>query len=394
MSSRASSLTNRLQAVLKQRIGANSVPGAVLAVANSKDLVGISAMGIADPGSERAMATDTVFRIASMTKPIASLAALQLVEDGELDLDQPLASLVPQLSEVNVLVGFDEDRRAVLRPPVRAITLRHLLTHTAGFGYRFLNAEILQAQGEIVAGSLSSLQAPLAFDPGDDWQYGISTDWLGIVIETVCGKPLGHVLKERIFDPLGMVDTSFTAPTDQTRLVPLLSRSENSFEPANAVIGGGDNAEFHSAGGGLYSSAADYVHFCRMLLNKGRLGCRRLLRPESTDLLFESQTGNLAVGRMTSIAPSICRDFEPFAGQQPGWSFAGLINRRQGPDGRSAGSLSWAGLANTYFWIDPHREICVVIMMQFLPFADEHALALVSSVERAIYSPMPQMGGA
>lgn len=375
-----------LQKNLDQAVADQPVAGAVAMIGNSETVLASAASGIADPGSGKAMTLDGIFQIASMSKAVTSVAAMQLVERGLLSLDGPIGRVLPALARPDVLKGFDPDGKPIVQPATKPITLRHLLTHSSGLGYAFTSADMAKAQGEVAPGSIASLSAPLMFEPGSDWLYGVSTDWLGLAIESASGQTLGAYMEEHIFAPLGMHDTGFAvAPDKIERRVPLLSRQEDGLVPFAIEIGGGDAAEFQSGGGGLYSTAADYMRFMRMILNRGTLDGERIISPDTVAAMARNQIGPIRAGRLESVAPLLACNYDPFPAMHCGWGLGFLINPEAGPDGRAAGSLTWAGLPNCYFWIDPASDLAGLVMMQFLPFADQAALRVLAAVESSVY---------
>lgn len=379
-----------LDSLLAAALDAGGIAGAVALIGNRDGLRDAAAVGLADPAQGRAMALDTIFQLASMTKAVTSVAALQLVERGMLNLDTPIGGLLPALAEAQVLDGFDAQGAPQLRAPARPITLRHLLTHTSGLGYPFMNADMAQSYGVggmPAPGSLASITAPLLFDPGSGWEYGVSTDWVGLAVEAASGQRLGAYFAEHILGPLGMVDTAFALTPGQTaRRAALLSRRDDGgFDPLPIEIGGGDMAEFEAGGAGLLGSAPDYLRFTRMILNHGSLDGVQILRPESVAAMAQNQVAPLRAGAMGSIVPALAHPFDTFPEMHTGWGLGFLINPETGPNGRAAGSLAWAGIANSYYWIDPASDVTAVVMMQFLPFGDPGALAVLAAVERAAY---------
>lgn len=378
-----------IEAALRQAVEQAGLPGAVAQFGNSAGTIETAAVGVGDPASGAPMRDDTIFQIASMTKAVTSVAALQLVERGQLSLDEPASTFLPDLGEVQVVDGFSDDGKAILRAPARPVTLRHLLTHTSGFAYDFMNEALVRANGPNgpAAGTRAWLRAPLMFDPGDRWEYGIGIDWAGLLVEAASGKTLEDYVQAEIATPLGMKDTSFLpSKLDTARRAALLSRQDDgSVTPFPIEIGGGDKAEFHAGGGGLYSTATDYLRFARMILNKGTLDGATILQPETVVEMSRNQIGSLAAGRMETIVPAFALANEMFPDMHKGWSLAFLINPEAGPDGRAAGSLAWAGIANTYYWIDPANDIAAVLMMQFVPFADPGAWSVLGAFERAVY---------
>jgi CubicO group peptidase (beta-lactamase class C family) len=342
-------------------------------------------------GGEAPMTLDTVMWIASMTKAITSIAAMQLVEQGQVTLDEPLVNRLPELADLQVLEGFDDAGVPKLRAPRRAITLRQLLTHTAGFTYDIWSADMLRYQQYVnVPGitdcKLATLKLPLLFDPGERWQYGTSIDWVGQTVERLSGQRLEQYFKEHLFKPLGMRDTSFILSASQReRLAGMHARQEDGsltvipFELTQ-------EPEFFMGGGGLYSTGQDYLRFLRMLLGDGALEGTRVLQQETVAEINKNQIGEQSVGLLTTAIPSASHDAEFFPGLSKKWGLAYMINAEEAPVGRGAGSLAWAGLANTYFWIEPTRRVAGVILTQVLPFADPPVLNLFENFERALYA--------
>ena len=383
--------TAKIDAVLRRAVEAGDVPGVVATAATDRGVFYEGAFGQRDIAGGSAMTCDTIFRIASMTKAVTSVAAMQLVEAGKLDLDRPIGGVMPELAAPHVLVGFDVTGKPRLRPARRPITLRHLLTHTAGFGYEMLNSELIRYihrtdTPSISTGKLASLRLPLLFDPGERWQYGINIDWVGLAVEAASGKTLDVYFREHIFDPLGMTNTEFAlAPEQTSRLVRVHKReADGSLEPI-VLDSPPANPEFWAGGGGLYSTGRDYLTFLRMVLGQGRFDGARLLRPETVAAMASNQTGDLEAGVMRTAMPERTNDFALFPGMRCHWGLGWMITPQPGPNGRSPGSLTWGGIFNSYYWIDPVKRVAGVIMTQFLPFADPRALALSGAFERAVY---------
>ncbi len=387
--------TTPIDRVLRTATDAGAVPGVVAVAADRHGIRYEGAFGLRELERGPAMTLDTVFWIASMTKAVTSVAALQLVEHGRLELDAPLADLLPGLASPQVLEGFDAQGAPRLRPARRPITLRHLLTHTAGFGYRIWNAEIdryagltgLPAPG---SGQLAAFSAPLLFEPGERWNYGINTDWAGRAVEAASGQRLDVYFDEHIFGPLGMADTShLLRPEQQARRAAMHQRAaDGSLAPV--AFETPEAPEFFGGGGGLHSTAGDYLRFARMILGRGRLDGTELLRPETVDLMMANQIGTLTVGALRSVLPERSNDAEFFPGMTKRWGLGFLITTEDAPSGRAAGSLSWAGLGNTYYWIDPRRQVAAVLMTQILPFCDPAVMQLYAHFERALYDAVGQ----
>ncbi|MEK9280779.1 MULTISPECIES: serine hydrolase domain-containing protein [unclassified Bradyrhizobium] len=377
--------------VLRQKSDAKEIPGVVAIAASGNDVLYQGAFGKRDLSKPDAMTLDSVFWIASMTKAVTSAGAMQLVEQGKLSLDAPIGNLLPDLANPQVLEGFDANGEPKLRPAKGAITLRHLMTHTAGFCYNVWNGDCAQYLEKTGTPNIFSclnvaLKTPIMSDPGTRWEYGINIDFVGKAVEAVSGKRLDAYLRDHMFTPLGMNDTGFKITDDmRQRLVATHARGEDgSLAPIPFEIE--QNPEFHMGGGGLYSTAGDYIKFTQMILNKGRGNGNQVLKPETVALMGENHIGDLTIGKMTTVAPMYTNDVDLFPDIVKKWGLSFLINTAQTPEGRSAGSLAWAGLANTYFWIDPARDVSGVILMQVLPFVDAHCLEAFAGFERGVYA--------
>lgn len=372
-----------VDAVLSGAVARGEIPGVVAIAATRTGVIYQGAFGAADLPSRRPLVPDAIFRIASMTKPVTSTALMQLVEAGRLGLDDPAAQYLPELAGLQVVEQFDAGTGAyALRPAKRAITVRHLLTHTAGFGYNFTSPVVRDfkpREGEEYAAG------PLVFDPGERWLYGTSTDWVGRLVEAVSGQPLETYFRERIFVPLGMRETFYTVPDDKRARVVTVHRrtGDTAFvvEPMQPPF----TIARPIGGGGLSSTAADYIRFLRMLLNSGTLDGARLLSSETVGLMGRNHIGGLGVPALKTALPERSGDFAFVADGRDKWGLGFLIAAARQPGKRSAGSLSWGGINNTYFWVDPARGVAGVILMQFLPFADPRALEVHDAFERAVY---------
>ncbi|MGC8523805.1 MAG: serine hydrolase domain-containing protein [Acidibrevibacterium sp.] len=383
-------MTAAIDALLENAVNMGDVPGVVALGADERGVIYQGAFGRRGLDDEAPMTPDSVFWLASMTKAITSVAAMQLVEEGLLALDAPIARVLPELAERPVLAGFDDEGRPRLRPARQPITLRHLLTHTAGFGYDMWNAEIgrVMAQAGVphaISRRRAALQTPLLFDPGERWTYGVNTDFVGRAVEAVSGRTLQAYFRDHILGPLGMSDTDFIlTPAARARRVLMHERQADGslapidFEPTEPL-------EFFMGGGGLFGTAGDYLRFLRMLLAGGTLDGARILRPETVALMAENQIGDLEAGILRTVQPALSNDVDFFPSMRQKWGLGFLINTEDSPQGRKAGSLAWAGLGNTYFWIDRTANLTGVILMQILPFADQKAVALYGAFERALY---------
>jgi methyl acetate hydrolase len=382
--------TAQIDSVLATAVSGGKIAGLVAAAADARGTIYQAAFGHRAISQPQPMTTDTVFRIASMTKAITAAAAMQLVEQAKLALDQPAKEILPFLANTKVLTGFDPQDQPILRAPRTPITLRNLLTHTAGFVYDTWNAEMhkfTRVTGLPAArtGKLEALTAPLNFDPGERWEYGINIDIAGRMVEQVSGLDLETYMQKHLFAPLGMTDTSFNQrPEWDSRLGPIHARQPDGslvpLPPAPVV-----KREFYAGGGGLFSTASDYLLFLRGLMNGGELDGNRILKPETVALMFQNNMGELDVQPLPTQAPELSNPVNLFPGMKKKWGLSFLINTAAGPTGRSAGSLAWAGLNNTYYWLDPQKKIAGVFMTQTLPFADPTVLGALDAFESAVY---------
>ena len=383
-------LKQQADSLLRRAIEAGDIPG-VAAMACTRDaMLYEGAFGTRRLGVNKPMTIDSVVWIASMTKPITSAGAMQLVEQGRIGLEDAVGRWVPELASVQVLEGFNAAGSPCLRAPKRPVTLRHLLTHTSGYGYGMWDepiARYMQVTGLPATSSCenAALRLPLLFDPGERWNYGINIELTGKVIEAVSGEKLGVYLKESLFDPLGMDSTGFRiTPSMRKRMARLHERG------ADGALTAGDfevpqEPEFEMGGGGLYSTAADYLAFVRMILNQGAGNGNRVLKAETVDLMSRNQMGELRVVPLRTVNALRSNDVEFFPGVPKSWGLGFMINHGHAPTGRCAGSLAWAGLSNCYFWIDPAAGIGGVYMTQILPFADVKSLPLFLDFETALY---------
>ncbi len=382
---------NDVDRAFRQATDNRQIPGVVAMAATDKEIIYQGAFGKRDITKADAMTVDSVFWIASMTKAITATAAMQLVEQGKLKLDDPIGKVLPNIAAPQVFEGVDASGAPKLRAAKRPITLRQLLTHTAGYCYDIWNAEMgkyMQQMGipGITGCENKALTIPLNADPGTKWEYGINIDFVGKAVEAVSGKKLGTYFADHIFAPLGMKDTAFKIGAAQrSRLVGMHARGADGVVapfPFELV----QEPEFQMGGGGLYGTAPDYIAFIRMLLNGGKLNGNRVLKPETVALMAQNQIGELNVAtRWATAMPPFSNDIELYPEQDKKWGLSFLINTKRTAEGRSAGSLAWAGLANTYFWLDPARKVGGVILMQLIPFADKPALDLFAAFERGVY---------
>jgi methyl acetate hydrolase len=381
----------QIDQVLRQKCEAKEIPGVVAMAATGGEVIYQGAFGKRDLGKDDPMTADSVFWIASMTKAITCAAGMQLVEQGKLSLDEPIGKLLPDLANPQVLEGFDASGEPKLRPAKKPITLRHLMTHTAGYCYDVWNGDMGKYQEKtgipnIFSCQNAALKGPIMSDPGTRWEYGINIDFVGKAVEAASGKRLDAYLRDHMFAPLGMNDIGFKITDSQRqRLVGMHARGEDgSLAPIPFELE--QNPEFHMGGGGLYGTAADYIKFTQMILDKGRGNGNQVLKPETVALMGQNHIGDLTMGKMPTMAPMYTNDVDLFPDIVKKWGLSFMINTAKTAEGRSAGSLAWAGLANTYFWIDPARNVAGVILMQLLPFVDAKALEAFAGFERGVYA--------
>jgi CubicO group peptidase (beta-lactamase class C family) len=383
--------------VLRQKTDAREIPGVVAMAANGKEVIYQGAFGKRDLSKDDAMTPDSVFWIASMTKAVTTAAAMQLVEQGKLSLEAPIGKVLPDIAAPQVLEGFDAAGEPKLRPARKEITLRHLMTHTAGFCYDMWNGDMgkyMEKTGTpgIITCQNAALKTPIMSDPGTRWEYGTNIDFVGKAVEVASGKRLDAYLRDQMLTPLGMNDTGFKIGESQRkRLVAMHARGpDGTLAPVPFELE--QEPEFHMGGGGLYGTAGDYIRFTQMILNKGRGNGNQVLKPETVAMMSQNHIGELAMTKMISVALPYSNDVDLYPDIVKKWGLSFMINSAKTPEGRSAGSLAWAGLANTYFWIDPSRDVAGVILMQVLPFADGNCLEAFAGFERGIYAGLDAAG--
>ena len=385
---------NRFGAVdkaLHRAVEERDVAGVVAIGATPNGIAFEGAYGKANIHQGTSMATDTVFWLLSMTKAITATACMQLIEQGRLRLDQTAGDILPQLASPKVLEGFDADGKPRLRPTKRPITVRHLLTHTSGYTYAnwseaLTRYEQVTGLPDIATLRNAAFDAPLEFDPGDRWEYGISMDWVGKLVEEVSNQSLEIYFRENIFQPLGMKDSGFLIGSEQKRRVATLFNRQPDGTLAPAPFEMPQRPEFFTGGGGAFSTPQDYMRFLRALLNGGSLGGVHILRPQTVAMMMVNQIGELNVREMRTAHPEFSNSFDQFPAQPHKWGLSFDINEQPGPNGRSAGSISWAGLLNCYFWLDPVKKVTGAMFTQILPFFDAKVTSLYGEFERGLYN--------
>jgi methyl acetate hydrolase len=382
--------TSSIDRLIQHTVESGEVPGVVAMAANAQGLIYSGAFGRRWLPDGPPMTTDTIFWLASMSKAITSTAAVLLIEQGKLSLNSPIGDVLPELAQPQVLEGFSANGEPKLRPATMPITLRQLLTHTSGFGYDFWNPDLFRYREtmgipEIMTCQNASLNLPLVFEPGERWEYGIGIDWAGKAVERVGGKPLQSYFDENLFGPLNMRDTGFKLTEERrTRLAGVHARTENgSLERVTFELP--QEPEFQMGGGGLYGTAGDYIAFQQMFLREGLGDGARVLRPETVNLMAQNHMGASQVTTLRRSMP-YSNEAEFFPGMVKKWGLAFMLTTEPVPDGRSANSLAWAGLFNTFNWIDPAKQVVGVIMTQIMPFFDAKVVELLSNFEKAIYA--------
>jgi methyl acetate hydrolase len=375
-----------LDTSLRGAVERKDVPGVVTLITDRERVLYQSAFGVADVATGRPLTSDALFRIASMTKPVTSVALMQLVEQGRIGLDDPGEKYLPELAGLKVLESFDAttgDYR--LRPASRPPTVRHFLTHTSGLAYAFTSA--IWRDFKPRNGETYPFGGPLLFDPGERWHYSTSTDVVGKLVEAVSGQNLEDYFREHIFAPLKMDDTSYNVPEAKgPRLVAQQQRAGERMDGAVELQKPQPGLTIAApvGGGGLASTADDYGRFVCMLLIGGTLVGVCVLKAETVALMGQNHIGAVSVPALKAALPRSA-DFTFIADGRDKWGLGFLITADQVQGKRSPGSLSWGGINNTFFWIDPTRGIAGVIMMQYLPFADAKALAVYDAFERGAY---------
>ena len=384
---------SRIDDLLREATSKRRVAGVAAAAATREGVLYQGAFGRLSEARSSELRMNGVFRIASMTKAITSVAAMQLVERGQLDLDADAGEVLPELRDPHVLEGFDaESGEPILRPAAAPITPRQLLTHTSGLAYDIWSSEIVQyaermGVPSILGGGARSLDIPLIHDPGTRWCYGISTDRLGQIVERVSGLRLDDYLRQHVSGPLGMPETDFVVTQSQLSRVPAvyarledgsLALSPESFAAPTQV-------DFCEGGGGLVSTTLEYLRFLRAILGGGELDGARILARETVERMSQNQIGELEQEILRTAMPPISNDVEFLPGMVKKWGLGFMINTEPIEGRRAAGSLAWAGLFNSYFWIDSASGVCGVLLTQILPFFDREVVSLFEDFERAVY---------
>jgi CubicO group peptidase (beta-lactamase class C family) len=380
-------------AVLDQTIADGRLNFAVASVGNAGGQTWSHAAGYQDAEKTKPASPDNIIQIASMTKLVTTIAALQLMEQGKLDLDTPISAYAPELNELQVLKGFVPDDTPILEKANRAPTARELMTHTAGYVYEIWNANALKGSQLGITPSLLSegnyLAAPLAFQPGTAWEYGINTDWLGVLVERLSGQRLADYFDEHIFMPLGMADTFYELPANKLdRSVMMMARAAEglvplpSFQPTPMKKG---SMAHYSGGGGLSSTVKDYGRVLQMLLNSGSLDEKTLLKAETVNSMFQNNIGDIQPAALATVMPTLSNTADMSFGEKATFGLGLLLHTDGITGGRKANTGSWAGLFNSYYWVDREAGTYGIFGTQVLPFYDGAAIETLLEFEQAVY---------
>ncbi|MBM85333.1 MAG: 1,4-butanediol diacrylate esterase [Rhodospirillaceae bacterium] len=384
-------MAEKLDAVLSDSVARFDVPGVAAAVTGRDGLLYEAGYGVCQTGTTKAMTPDTIVWIASMTKAVTGVAVMQCVEQGLLDLDVPAAEVIPYLGRVPVLEGFDEIGQPKLRAANGTITLRRLLTHTAGFGYETWH-EPIQRYSTLIglppraSGRKAAIKTPLMFDPGERWEYSVAIDWVGLMVEAVSGLNLGEYMRRNIFAPIGMSSTGFKLDDAmRARRATIHQREDHGGLTPLPEFEFVQEPDYEAGGGGLYSTVRDYAAFTRMILNEGESPGGRILEAGTVETMSANQMGDCRVVELRTCDEKRSLDAELFPDLPKTWGLTFMINEEDAPTGRPAGSLGWAGLSNCYFWIDPVNGLSGVYATQVLPFMDTKSLRLYLDLETVVY---------
>ncbi len=364
----------RVDALMRRYVDEGKLAGVTIAIARDGKVAYLRSEGMADIAAKRPMAADTIARFYSMTKPITAVAALILVEQGKLRLDDELSRYLPEFRDVKVYAGQNPDGSMRTEAPLKPIRIRDLFTHTSGFTYAGLfdqtpvgaayeKAEIMRPDRSLDEFSKVIATLPLTRQPRTAYNYGVSTDILGRVIEVVSGEPFDAYLKAHVLDPLGMADTSFTVPADkQARFADIYELAPGGgirpVEGERVRAQYREGARFKSGGGGLTSTMGDYLRFCQMLLNGGELDGVRILSPRTVALMTSPQLPDDQMAFLHSFMP----------GYNTGLGVAVLTDLGRSELPGSVGEFNWSGAASTYFFVDPKEKLIAVLLTQYFPF--------------------------
>jgi methyl acetate hydrolase len=380
-----------IDGLLQQGAKARSYPGAALVITDRDGVLYRGGAGTLRSGGGPAVDDRTMFRYASTTKAVASVAALQLVEQGRLNLDAEVSSLLPEFGKLQVLESFDGDE-PILRAPKRQATVRQLLSHSSGLSYFFTNATLAKYHKrfevpDVLSGNRAALFVPMVHDPGTIWEYGTNTDWLGLVVEKLAGQTLARYLAEHVTGPLGMTDTTFQPTAEQrARIMPVHARTaDGGLTPTPMELP--EKPDWWAGGHGLYGTAGDYGRFVRMLLRGGELDGARVLQEATVDLAFSDALNGVPMptNGITSVVPELSNDV-PLLPFRQTWGLGFHLTLEDVPGMRKEGTGDWAGLFNLYYWVDRRSGIGCTFLTQVLPFFDHHIIATFGAIEVATYA--------
>jgi CubicO group peptidase (beta-lactamase class C family) len=388
------SVEHRPEDVLDEAVNQGNLAFAVAAFGTSEGQSWAYAAGHRDANKRHSANPDNIVQIASMTKLVTSIAALQLVERGLLALDEPADVYLAELAKLRVLTGFDASGKGQFEDARRAPTARELITHTAGFVYEMWNKNeqraVTTGLAESFLGEGNFLVNPLAFQPATQWEYGTNTDWLGLLIEQRSGERLADYFEKNIFDPLGMTDTYFELPKDKLdRSVAMMARAEEQIVAssfAQPVSRDRHSMPFYSGGGGLYSTVDDYGRVLQMLLRAGSVNGSQVLSAKTVDDMFQNHIGELRPSALVTQIPQVSNTADLAFGAPATFGLGLLIHPDGLPGGRRANTGSWAGLFNTYYWVDRESDLYGIFGTQILPFYDAAAVSTLAQFEQAVYS--------
>lgn len=379
-----------LDAVLTDAVANNAVAGVVAMAGNRRGLLYEGAAGARVCGQAATMTLDSLAWLASLSKVVTSVAVMQCVERGLLDLDAPAAKVCPDLGELLVRERYTDAGEPVLRAPRSPVTLRHLLSHSSGLGYELFHPDVARelvdaGKGNALSGTRATLHRALVADPGSAWVYGIGIDWAGLMLEAVTGKRLGDYLKAELFDPLNMVDTGFTLNAEQAaRRASMHARTpDGGLQPMPFELP--PQPEVQMGGHALFGTAPDYMRLMRMLLNDGSLDGATLLKPETVAEMRRNQIGDLNMTPIPTAMPDFSHPVDLHPETACKFGLGGLVTTEATPEGRAAGSYAWVGLSNIYFWVDPVQDITAIFLAQSLPFFDPAIVKVIRRFERAVY---------
>jgi len=376
---------------IQRALGAASpkVPGLSAMISSKDEMLYKGHFGYLDLESKTLVDDNSLYRIASMTKAVTSTCIMQLIEKGKLSLDSELKHFFPEVSSKKIIEGFDEKDQPIYSEPSNDILIKHLLSHSSGLGYEMWNKNIskLVQKGDLVSMMTNKrefLEAPLLFNPGSSWEYGIGIDWLGVLVEEITGLSLQEYMKKNIFDPLEMSDTGYDLPSTQhARVAKVYNRAEDSF--SEIPFGVSEKYDFYSGGGGLISNIHDYSAFLKIFLNEGKGNGAQILEEDSVKIMLSSFNREIKMRKLETSAPPLTEDMVIMAGIEKSWSPGFMINHETSQSGRPKDSAGWAGLFNSYFWIDTQNNMVSIILMQMLPFLEKGCVEILEHFEDSIY---------